>query len=351
MKLFTLGPVEMYSRTLKIASQKVPYFRTDEFSRLNLESVSHLKKATGADEDSNVIFLTASGTASMEAVIINCFTMNDKLLIIDGGGFGHRFAIICTHHGIPYESVTLEYGESLSPDMLEKFADNGFTGLLVNIHETSTGQLYDIEMLAEFCKSNNLFFVVDAISSFLADHLNIRDHSIDALILSSQKALSLAPGLSIVVLNKRMYSERVQHIQSNSLYFNFKDYIADGERGQTPYTPAVRILIELNDMLNYITEIGVDAIVANTASIAVDFRNRIAPLGIDIPSFPLSNACTPIIINNGRAKQINSLLIERGIYLNPCGGSLADTVLRVGHIGNLSTSDNAELVQALAEIL
>jgi aspartate aminotransferase-like enzyme len=135
------------------------------------------------------------------------------------------------------------------------------------------------------------------------------------------------------------------------MYFDFKDYVLNGKRGQTPFTPAVRVLIELNDMLHHIDEVSVAALVARTAGRAADFRHRIEALPVDIPPHPLSNACTPLILASGRAKEINAALIARGIYLNPNGGALADTVLRVGHLGNLSIEDNAELVSALAEVL
>ena len=51
---------------------------------------------------------------------------------------------------------------------LYEYDGKGYTGFLVNVHETSTGVHYDIEMISEFCKKNNIFLVVDAISSFFS---------------------------------------------------------------------------------------------------------------------------------------------------------------------------------------
>ena len=72
MKLFTIGPVQMYPCTLQTKSLQLPYFRTIEFSDMMLEISSLLKKLVGTSFDSEVILLTGSGTAAMEAVIENC---------------------------------------------------------------------------------------------------------------------------------------------------------------------------------------------------------------------------------------------------------------------------------------
>ena len=90
-KLFTIGPTQMYQSTVDVRSNVVPYFRTPEFSELMLDNKRLLKKIQFASDDSEVVFLTCSGSGAMEATVINCFDTNDKLLVISGGTFGQRF--------------------------------------------------------------------------------------------------------------------------------------------------------------------------------------------------------------------------------------------------------------------
>ena len=202
--LFTIGPVEMFPETLEIGGKQVPYFRNDEFSQVVFSASAGLKRLL-FNENGKIILLTCSGTGAMEATIMNCFTKKDNLIIIDGGSFGHRFTQICDTHEIPYKAVKVEQGETLTKDMIDEVIDSGkFTGFLVNLDETSIGQLYDIQMISEVCEEHRLLLVVDAISAFLADEVNMDKYGIDAVILSSQKALSLAPGLSVVALSERM---------------------------------------------------------------------------------------------------------------------------------------------------
>ncbi|MDR0357488.1 MAG: aminotransferase class V-fold PLP-dependent enzyme, partial [Clostridiales Family XIII bacterium] len=179
MKLFTLGPTEMYPRTLELAGKPLPYFRTGEFSDVISETCDLMRRFANAPDGSEVVILTASGTAAMEASVVNCFDRDDKLLVVDGGTFGHRFAEICAYHRIPFESVDLPFGVEFAEDKLRAFENKGFTGLLINIHETSTGQLYDMDIVGEFCRRNGLYLVADAIGSFLADETDMRRCGID----------------------------------------------------------------------------------------------------------------------------------------------------------------------------
>jgi len=285
--------------------------------------------------------------------------VGDRLLIIDGGGFGGRFAELAEHHGIPNESIRLAFGEALAPEMFEAYTGNpeDLTGLLVNLHETVTGQLYDKDIIASFCRKYGLYFVCDAISSFLADPLDFAEDGVDALILSSQKALALPPGFSAVILSDRLYRKIIeQDIRPFSLYFDFREAEKDAVRGQTPFTPAVGMILALSERLERLeAEGGAEASVARTKALAEDFRARIEGLInkglIALPAHPLSNACTPLVFPKGNARDVYHKLSHKGLWLNPNGGALADTVLRVGHLGNLSLDDNELLVKSLADIL
>ena len=349
--LFTIGPVEMFPETLEIGGKQIPYFRNNEFSQIVFSATIRLKKLL-YNEKGEIVLLTCSGTGAMEATIMNCFTKEDNLIVIDGGSFGHRFAQICDVHEIPYKAVELEGNEVLTREKIDKvMKDENFTGLLVNLNETSTGQLYDIHMLSEVCKEHDLVFVIDAISSFLADELNMDKYGVDAVILNSQKALSLAPGLSVVALSEKML-ERINVIDCKSLYFDFKDYLKNGERGQTPFTPAIRVIIELEDMLKRLEEKGVENLISETNELAVYFRKRIKEIGLDYPDYPLSNALTPVIFHNKDAMEIYRRLIdEYDLTVNPSGGDFANIMFRVSHIGNHSIEDVENLICAIEKII
>lgn len=334
-----------------IGEEQVPYFRTAEFSETMKENEKLVKKFAKAPEGARVVFITGSGTASMEATVMNVFTPADRVLVVNGGSFGHRFVQLCEIHDIPHTEIKLDMGCALTAEHLAPYEDKGYTGFLVNLDETSTGVLYDIQLISDFCHRNGIFLVVDSISSFLADPFDMAKLGVDVMITGSQKALACPPGISLIVLAPNAV-ERVCSREVKSMYFNLKDALKNGERGQTPFTPAVGILRQINARLREIEQAGgVESENRRMAELAADFRSKIADMPFSIVSQSLSNAVTPLHPHNVSAYDIFlRLKDEYGIWICPNGGDMADKVFRVGHLGAITTDDNTTLVEALKDM-
>lgn len=348
---FTVGPVMSSKEVCSIGALQVPYFRTAEFSEIMLENEKYMLQYTKAPVGSKTVFMTCSSTGSMEAVIMNCFTPKDKVLIINGGTFGQRFVDICEIHEIPYVALELEHGRKLTKEKLYEYDDQDFTGLLVNVDETSTAVLYDTKMLGEFCKKNNLFFVCDCVSSFLADPFDMEECGADVMITGSQKVLACPPGISIIVLAPKGL-ERVESSNVRTMYFDLKNALKNQERGQTPFTPAVGILLQINERLKEIDRNGgADAEVNKVAAQARDFREKIKDLPFELVSESPANGVTSVHPTTADAYEIFlKLKDEYGIWICPNGGEMKNTIFRVGHIGALSHDDNTTLVNAFKDL-
>lgn len=348
---FTVGPVMSSEEVRTIGAEQVPYFRTAEFSATMLENEKYMLEYAKAPKGSKAVFMTCSSTGSMEAVVMNCFSKEDKVLVINGGSFGHRFVELCEIHEIPHVALELEHGKKLTKERLYEYDGQGFTGLLVNVDETSTAVLYDTMMIGGFCKKNNMFFVCDCVSSFLADPYNMAECGADVMITGSQKVLACPPGISIIVLAPHGV-ERVQASKVKTMYFDLKDALKNQERGQTPFTPAVGILLQINERLKEIKRNGgADAEVARVAAQAADFRERIKELPFELVSESPANGVTSVHPTTANAYEIFlKLKDEYGIWICPNGGEMKDTIFRVGHIGALTHKDNETLVNAFKDL-
>ncbi|MCR5783700.1 MAG: aminotransferase class V-fold PLP-dependent enzyme [Clostridia bacterium] len=348
---FTVGPVMCSDEVRAVGGEQVPYFRTSEFSNLMFENEQLMLKFAKAPERSKAVFMTNSSTGSMEAVVMNCFDVSDNVLVIDGGSFGHRFVELCEIHEVPHTVLKLNHGEKLRRERLYEYDDQGFTGLLVNIDETSTGVLYDSEMIGEFCKKNNMFYVCDCVSAFLADPFDMSRCGADVMITGSQKVLACPPGISVIILAPRAV-DRVISAKVRSMYFNLADALKNMERGQTPFTPAVGILRQINTRLKEIdSNGGADAEIARVAAQADDFRKKITELPFEFVSESPANGVTPVHPVNADAFEIFlELKNNYNIWICPNGGDLKSTVFRVGHIGHLTHEDNTTLINALKDM-
>lgn len=348
---FTVGPVQTSDVVSKIGAEQVPYFRTDEFSKIMLENERLMLKFSHAPQGAKTVFLTGSGSAAMEAAIINTLTSDDNALVVNGGSFGHRFVELLKIHKIPFTEIKLSTGKKLTADVLNQYNGQNYTAFLVNLHETSTGVLYDMELISNFCKQNNLFLIVDSISSFLADAFNMDELNVDVMLTGSQKALACPPGISILVLSK-LAQEKIKKSATSCMYLDLKSALKNMERGQTPFTPAVGILRQIHARLCEIdSNGGVDAEIKRTAQLANYFRSKIANLPFEIISESMSNAVTPLHPLNASAHEIFiTLKDEYGIWVCPNGGDLKDSVFRVGHIGNLTKKDYDILISAFEDL-
>lgn len=349
---FTVGPVMSDENVLAIGAKQVPYFRTPEFSQVMLENERLFLELAAAPADARGVFLTGSGTAAMEAAVANTLSSDDNALIVVGGSFGKRFSELCDIHGIAHTDIVIPEGETLTAEMLSSYDHAGFTAFLVNIHETSTGVLYDAHLIADFCRRNNLFFIMDAISAFLADPLDMAALGADVFISGSQKALACPPGVSLLALSPAAI-ERIERIDSGCMYLDLQSALSNAERGQTPFTPAVGTLLQINARLRQLQEHGGAAAEnARIAALAADFRSRIAHLPLTCASPAPSNAVTALHPENVSAYDVFSILKdEYGIWICPNGGAAADRVFRVGHIGALTPADNETLVDAFDDLV
>ena len=343
--IFTPGPVRMSEEILQVGAKQTPYFRNQKFSEVTFACENGLLELVNAPQGSKVIFLTASGTAGMEAAVMNLLNRDDNALVVNGGGFGARFVDICATHGVPHTDFKVK--ETNLSDIAVLAPEGNYTALIVNGHETSLGHIYDLDALGDYATKNEMLYIVDAISMLVTDPLDMQQSNIDVVIASSQKGLALPPGLTMVILAPRAL-QRVQTI--NSLYFNFKDYLSNGERGQTPYTPAVTIMLQLEARLNQIkARGGVAQSIANAKEVADYFRQSIKGLPLREYTPYMPNAMTALAPTDGRSAMdvVNDMENDYKVVVCPNGGPERDIVFRVSHMGEVTKEYTDILIDAL----
>ncbi len=342
--IFTPGPVKMADDILTIGAKQTPYFRNYEFSKIIFECEKNLLKIVNAPDNSRVLFFTASGTAGMEATVQNLLSCDDETLVINGGGFGQRFVDICNLHKINNINYKVENNNLSDISNLEKYKN--IDAILINAHETSIGLLYNLSSVGDFCKRNNILNIVDGISMFVTDELDMKKFNIDALILSSQKGLALPPGISMIVLTPNTISKLQP---PTSIYFDFQSYLDDGLRGQTPFTPAVTILLQLHERLKQIIENGIKNEVSKAQKIANYFRKSVEPLPLQLYNEYMPNAMTTLTPSDSKQAStiVNDLDKIYNIIVTPNGGELKDKIFRVSHMGAMTKEYTDILIDAL----
>jgi aspartate aminotransferase-like enzyme len=334
---FTPTITNLSKKILKIGNQQLKYFRTTQFGNLALECKNLLKDILNLDNHS-IVFLTASGTGAMDAVITNFINKKHKILIINRGVFGQRWCDICNTYKINYEETN-----SLEIETIIK--NKKINLILTQATETSTTEKLPIEKIKKLCKKYKIKLIVDAISGLFVDILNVKD--IDVCLLSSQKGLSLFPGISLIITNNKI------PINPQNYYFNLNKYINKKDSDMIfPFTPNTIVLNQLLNKLKYIKKIGLNNYIKKYNKQAIHFREIIKNLPLEIVTENMSNCGTLLKASSkkGEIKKFFEYLQTKNIFISPVGGEIGDTFI-IGHIGNLTKRDNLILYKELKKWL
>ena len=186
---------------------------------------------------------------------------------------------------------------------------------------------------------------------FVTDEIDMTADNIDVLIVSSNKGLALAPGMSMLALSPRALCRVVE--QPRSYYLDVRAMLTDGLRGQTPFTPAIGIFLQLDARLSKLSKESFASERAHAQALANRFREGITTLPLRPYSRYMPNAITAVEIVDHvvSARTIVKLLEEvHGLMVGPNSGELAETVFRVSHMGHQALSDVDRLIAALKQV-
>lgn len=333
-------PGNIEDSILLIGGKPFPYMRTSRFSELVKDSERMLLELIHCP-GGRVIFYTASGTGAMDAVVTNYVSRRKQAFIIAGGSFGYRWKSLCDYYHCPNEVFEIPFARDIDYVRLEEAVGVSRPDVfLCQHHETSTGQLYDMARISAICKKYDVSLVVDAISSFLSDELDMEALGIDICITSSQKGLNIAPGLSFLFLSPKVLQTDFAH---QSYYFDFAENLKNLERGQTPYSPATPLFLQLHARLQSDMALGVDNIIDSVRAKALYFRELCRQNAWEVPAEVPSNCITGFFVRKNGDILFEELL-KQDIYIMPGG---TPNYFRVSHLGIQSHGDLDELAQLI----
>ena len=338
-------PGDIAPRIAAIGSEPFIYMRTDAFSQINKESERMLLDLIHCPGGRTIIY-TGSGTGAMSAVVENYVSTKKKAFVIDGGSFGHRWFQLCEYYGIPVFDFKVPFAKDIDYTLLEQeVASEKPDVFLCQHHETSSGQLFDLEKISGICHRYGVSLVVDVISTFLAEPLDMGALDIDICITSTQKGLNIPPGLSILFFSPKLDGYTFNH---KGYYWDFDDNLANLKRGQTPFSPATILYLQLHARLKQLVEEGGEnKNIADVRHRAQHFRALCNKYGWNVPAENPSYAITGFQTKDTSERVIFKDLIDKyDTYIMPGG---VPGFYRVSHMGLQSDEDLDRLAAAIHE--
>jgi aspartate aminotransferase-like enzyme len=352
-RLLTPGPTPLLPQALHAMMGSDIHHRTEDFRRVYKSVLSGLKHTLNTQND--VLVLVASGSGAMEASIQNCFSCGEEVLVCTAGKFGERWVALTKAFGLKPTVIEEPYGSAVTAAQVEAAlaANPNIRGVFIQASETSTGAAHDIEAIAKVVRQTGALFVIDAITGLGTMPLKIDEWGLDIVIGGSQKSFMIPPGLAFIAVGDRAW-QRMEESKNARFYFDLRRERKNAANGESAWTPAVSLLLALDEALKYISNLGMDNLIANAQLLARATRAAAKELGLELfsPNNPGSSV-TAIRAPQGMDSGVivKEFRTRFGSIIANGQGSMKGQIFRVAHLGYFDFADLFAMVAELELIL
>jgi aspartate aminotransferase-like enzyme len=351
--LLTPGPTPLPPEICEALSRPIIHHRTPQFQEVLKEVERDLKYVFRTKND--VFILASSGTGAMEAAVCNLASAGDTVVTVQGGKFGERWTEIARTYGINTEVIDVPWGEAVDPQEIEKRlrANPKIKAVFTTLCETSTGVTNDIEAIGRLAQDSAAVLVVDAISGLGAINLNTDGWAVDVVVSGSQKGLMLPPGLAFVSVSQKAWV-KINESKSPRYYFDLRTAKKALDKTDTPFTPAIGLVIALREALNKIKEEGLENIFARHKKMADAARAAAKALGLELFSpRAASNVVTAVRVPAAidGEKLVKIMRDTYGVTIAGGQGEMKGQIFRIAHMGYIEEFDIIVGISCLEKVL
>ena len=338
--LLTPGPTVLPPFVQEALSRPIIHHRTPQFGAILKEVGNGLKYIFQTKEP--VFLIASSGTGAMEAAVANVASIGDTVITVEAGKFGERWTEIATAYGLLPKAIKLEWGTALTATDVENALKNNpnAKAVFVTHCETSTGVDIDIKSIAKITQKSNALLVVDAISSMGVSPLKMDEWGVDIVVSGSQKGLMLPPGLGFIALSQRTW-KWVDEAKTNRYYLDLRKYKKVVDKPDTPFTPAVGLIIAMKEVCEYYKEKGIENMWAGFEKLAKASRAAFESMGLRIFAQQPSNGVTAVNVPDGVDSAAMVKFMRDGLGVTMAGGQaqLKGKIFRMAHMGYIEAFD------------
>jgi len=349
------GPTALPSAVREAGARQMINHRGPEFAGM-LERISAgLREFFGTSND--VALLSCAGTGGLEAAIVNTLSPGDRVLGVTIGSFGDRFARIAATYGADVTKVEVPWGQAADPAAIRTALGAGspWKAVLLTHNETSTGVMNPIPELAAAIRdvAPDALVIVDGVSAVGAVPFEQDEWGLDVVVSGSQKSWMAAPGMAFASLSERAW-EAGRTARMPRFYLDLARHRESQAAGQTPWTPAVGVMFQLDAAMGLMMAEGKSAIFLRHAACAAATRAGLEALGFELfadqrhASQTVTCAHLPADLE---WKAFNAELKRRKLVVAGGQGPLSGKVFRIGHLGTVTLDEILACIGVIEEAL
>jgi len=356
LSLMIPGPTPVPEKVLQALGKHPIGHRSKEFQDLVEITTNNLKWLHQTEND--VLTITGSGTAAMEAGIINTLSKGNKVICGENGKFGERWVKVAKEFGLEVIEVKAPWGSPLNPEdfknLLEEDKDKEIKAVILTHSETSTGVINDLKTISSYIrKHKKALSIIDCVTSLGACNVPVDEWELDIVASGSQKGYMIPPGLSFISMSEKAW----QASETSNLpkfYLNLKSYKKSLLSNSNPYTPAVNLVFALDESLKMMRDEGLKNIFSRHNKHKLAMSNAMKALNLKLFSEEeyLSPSVTAVETGDIDAEDFRKEIKNKfDILLAGGQDHLKGKIFRVGHLGYINDRDIISVIAAISQLL
>jgi aspartate aminotransferase-like enzyme len=164
---------------------------------------------------------------------------------------------------------------------------------------------------------------------------------VDVVVTGSQKAWMAAPGLAMIAASSRAW-DAMEHATMPRFYLDLRAHRDAAANGQTPFTPAIAVVFQVDEGLRLMEAEGAETIFARHEACAAAARAGLVALGFELfaDQRHASRTVTAAHVPEGMDwKAFNGEVRRRGVVLAGGQGKLTGKIFRLGHLGSVTLEE------------
>lgn len=337
------GPTGLPPSVREAGARQMINHRGPEFAAMLGRILDGMKPYFGTTND--IAIITTAGTGGLEAAIVNTLSPGDRVLGVSIGSFGDRFAKIARTYGADVTTIEVEWGHAADPAVLraalERDAD--YRAILLTHNETSTAVMNPIPELAAVVRelAPGALILVDSVSGLGAVPFEMDAWGVDLVVTGSQKAWMSAPGLAMIAASDRAWTA-METATMPRVYLDLRVHRDSHAIGQTPWTPAIAVIYQVDEGIRLMNAEGADSVFARHEACAAATRAGLTALGLELfadQRFASRTVTGAIVPDDLDWKTFNGEIKRRGVVLAGGQGKLTGKIFRLGHLGSVTLEE------------
>ncbi len=351
------GPSDIHPRVLQ-ALAKGTVGHLDPYYLEIMDGLQAMLRRVFRTENRMTFAVSGTGSAGMEAAVVNLIEPGDAMVACVNGVFGARMVDVAERAGAKVTKVERPWGEVFTADEIKAVCDKAQPKVVgIVMAETSTGAWQPIEEISKVVHDAGALLVVDTVTALGGVPVEVDNWRIDACYSGTQKCLSCPPGLAPVSFSSAamdVITKRKTKVQSWYLDVNFLANYWSTDRVYH-HTAPINMTYALYEALRLVEEEGQErafarhmlnyrALKAGLAALDIDYT---AAEGHQLPT--LNAVKIPAGVDDMAVRK--GLLEKFGIEIGGGLGAFKGKVWRIGLMGYGSRQANVLLLLAALEQL